>query len=309
MSRNYKGYTVTFKTLSPLLLSPRTSCAFYRDALLDDDDAEFFKIGDSDEYYNIIYPSYRYGEYEFFDPAKMHSSPEEALSNPKKTLYYIPGSSIKGALTAGTDCKRAPISFMVDDAAEQFLKKDFRVISPLKSQYFGTLPKKDCWKEIEGRAKSTKKSPTDKIPIPKLGPFFSGTVGVEVLCADVTFSTVIHCTEDIDSIINNALSATNEKLERYLQQLKDFVERIVELKNRCSENDKKPCQTTIESLDRIIEFTESQLVDNPKKSLLFLGGYKGLLRSCGSKAIPNQSAIFTDDEYRPFGYIDVISWK
>lgn len=98
-------------TLSSLIVSPRSDRAFYRD--LDDSIEEFCsKQSDDDNNNNkqkldksklkIIYPFYRYGEYESY-------SPEQAE-------YYLPGSSIKGALTnPNGEGPNTSHKFMFDD--------------------------------------------------------------------------------------------------------------------------------------------------------------------------------------------------
>ena len=86
------------KTLSSLIVSPRSALAFYKEL-------EEFRLKDiksdskcSSSEIKVIYPFYQYGKYTSY--------------NPENSEYYIPGSSIKGALCQGS---KVAGSFMVDD--------------------------------------------------------------------------------------------------------------------------------------------------------------------------------------------------
>ena len=75
-------------TCSGLIVSPRSALAFYRDL----DEFSLEKVEDS-EYLaksrlKVIYPFYQYGIYTAY--------------NPEGAAYYLPGSSVKGALCRGT---------------------------------------------------------------------------------------------------------------------------------------------------------------------------------------------------------------
>lgn len=96
-----KKITYTMHLLSSLIVSPRAGMALYKGIdefcevpKLEQIDTEKIKTREV----RIIYPFYQYGEYRKYDP--------------KRANYYLPGSSIKGALQP----KRATVeSFMVDD--------------------------------------------------------------------------------------------------------------------------------------------------------------------------------------------------
>ena len=86
-------------TLSSLIVSPRASLAFYKDF----DQFSLKDVeGHSDcvktEKLKVIYPFYQYGLYESYSPDTAD--------------YYLPGSSIKGALCQET---ANPVKLMVDD--------------------------------------------------------------------------------------------------------------------------------------------------------------------------------------------------
>ena len=82
-----KKITYTMKLLSSLIVSPRSGQALYKEI----DEfclSPYVKIPDTkdDEKHEVrvVYPFYQYGEYERYDPE--HAN------------YYLPGSSVKGAL-------------------------------------------------------------------------------------------------------------------------------------------------------------------------------------------------------------------
>ncbi len=86
--------------LSSTIISPRTGQAFYKgvDFGLEANVADPSKIQTKAQEVGVIYPFYQYGEYEKYDP--------------EHAAYYIPGSSIKGALCSLEASKK---TVMADD--------------------------------------------------------------------------------------------------------------------------------------------------------------------------------------------------
>lgn len=272
-----KRYSYTLKSLSHVIVSPRSTMAFYLDALQDDSDEVFFKIGKKE--CKIIYPFYRYGEYEVFSPSEAR--------------YYIPGSSIKGVLCK-TDMN--PQSLFVDDVSQELTHEDFEVISLKKSQYLGSL--------------SEKPFPND---IPKLVEFFEG-VGIEAMKPGVTFSGNIGLAGDqnqANKIFMDTCRESGKRLGKYIQQIKNLREQTVKLKERDEKDNgineqRKDAYAYFENqLDEVLK----QLESLKKAQILFLGGYKGLLRSVHSEAEGNldyNSAVFVDKNFLPFGIVEYI---
>ena len=96
-----KKITYTMHLVSSLIVSPRAGMALYKgiDEFCEEPELEQIepeKIKTREV--KVIYPFYQYGEYRKYDP--------------KHANYYLPGSSIKGALQPQ---KVALESFMVDD--------------------------------------------------------------------------------------------------------------------------------------------------------------------------------------------------
>lgn len=110
------------KTRSSLIVSPRASLAFYRELGQFDTpkgDPNFLK---NQESLGVIYPFYQYGLYEAY--------------HPDTAQYYLPGSSIKGALCQGT---AGAGNLMADDIP---VPKEFITLRSIyKAQYLDDASK------------------------------------------------------------------------------------------------------------------------------------------------------------------------
>jgi len=116
-----KKFTLSFKTVSPVSLSPRESYCFYKDI---DYSGEISEA-------NIIYPFYHYGEYEVFDSS---------------AKYYIPGSAIKGALLASfTEQEKKAFKMYVDDVEVNY--ENLFLTTPDKLQFIRDLDNFDVNKK------------------------------------------------------------------------------------------------------------------------------------------------------------------
>ena len=120
-----KKITYTMKLLSSLIVSPRSGQALYKEI----DEfclSPYVKIPDTkdDEKHEVrvVYPFYQYGEYERYDPE--HAN------------YYLPGSSVKGALLQH---KRKGFKLMADDVPVPNLSIVLR--SLWKAQYLDDVGK------------------------------------------------------------------------------------------------------------------------------------------------------------------------
>lgn len=249
-------YKITIK--SSLIISPRSDRAFYRDL---DNSIEEKCIKDINNkpldydkpfYYNklkIIYPFYRYGIYDSYSP--------------EKAEYYIPGTSVKGALTNPVG-KRTDkdIKLMVDDIK---INNDMIVLRNLyKIQYINDPGKKTV-----------------------LNSFFDN-VGVEMVKGNQANGTLTgklytDSMETVKGLLENANSVTKEKIEKMINYLNDINEKH---NNTSTEktDDGNDIQTVIKNLNVI-----------KKENLLFLGGYKGLINSiCLNEDEEINSAVFID---------------
>ena len=223
-----KKITYTMKFLSSTIVSPRAGQAFYygidtfcREPVLCSSDPKEAKT------VKVVYPFYQYGMYEKYDPD--HAE------------YYLPGSSVKGALLQKNDKK---IHIMADDipvAREQIVLKNLE-----KAQYV------DEYNDADFK-------------------LFFGNVGVEMLKAGSVLSGDLYLEDDIafEEILEDANSAATAKISqmcRYLETLMKNEYKSVEFKKELKQMLEK-----LYSLEK-------------RKSIILIGGYKGLLHSILLKA-------------------------
>jgi hypothetical protein len=257
------GYNLTVET--PVIVSPRQSNAFYKNPLIPQADKGF------PNQYNIVYPFYRYGDYELFDPCKAR--------------YYIPGSSIKGALTAGlAENDRKPLSLFVDDIS---VGKDNIVIIPLKKlQYINSL-----------------KPPMDKT-MPKFKPFFPG-VGIEVLIETVNVKLCgalrYDASKCIAELLNDCRKNFQDKMRRYSAQLATLKRRLERFPTQGDDGE------TRKKICLLLNYCDN-LANDKGNTYFFLGGFKGLIRSVmadTSDFDKIDSAIFVSESNKPLGIVKI----
>jgi hypothetical protein len=248
---NLKKYTYQLKTLSKVILSPRQQQAFYRG--ID------FKKGEQgiDDNINVIYPFYQRGEYERYQ---------------KDNQYYIPGSSIKGALLA-------PQTFhpklFVDDLP---LETENIVLSQLN--------------KLQNTGENERQL--------KLNIFFPN-VGIEMCEAgiELTNKGTLYSEKSPTSYFEKESDRTKKMIKKWLQSLGELYN-----SNEIGENTEVKLNQTIYNLNLI----QHQQKLNKNTYLMFLGGYKGLLLSKVYKLNEEtpQNGFFIDvDTYLPYGLVEI----
>jgi len=264
-----KKFILTLETLSPVSLSPRESYCFYKN--IDDDKVSFEKIYSKAsviDKINILYTFYQYGEYEEF--------------NPYNADYYVPGSSIKGALRTprATKCALGCDEIYIDDAKVCQSDLGLRVINKLQF------------------AKNDETS--DKII--RFKPFFEN-VGVEMLNAGVTVDVTIYAVNKkiIEKIIHIKEKQTKEQLAKADEIVKELITKAEQKKEEAV--DTKDWEVAIDQLSSF----QKKLAQFEGEGVFFLGGYKGELFSHKEvKSIaPNeyQGTFYQDAEGNPFGLV------
>jgi len=252
----------TLKTLTPVILSPRSAMAFYKD--IDYEESEYP--------YNMIYPFYRYGEY-------------HAL-NPDSLSHYIPGSSIKGAMTFGSDISKSPLSFFVEDSVIPS-NECIEVISLNKSQYFN--------------------NPTKESQIPKIAAFFDGTVGFECLKAETELNIEVRYAGNFHELLAICSDNTKRRCKNDIVRLEKHLENIKSLVDCDTNPDRKTAyDSVINQINTIKSKMDSFLCC---KNLILIGGYKGLYRSMDSPNIDAKSAIYATTNNEPLGFAEIIIKK
>lgn len=215
-----KKITYTMKLLSSLIVSPRSGQAFYKDidefCLSPDVKLPDTKSGEKHEF-KVIYPFYQYGEYEKYDPE--HAN------------YYLPGSSVKGALLQN---KRKGFKLMADDVPVQ----NFSIVlrSLWKAQYL-----EDCEKAGFG--------------------LFFNNVGIEMIKDGRELNGDLYLEENI--AFSDILETANKDTKDKMEQMRTYIQMLLvrEFKN---EDLKKYLHTIEENLTSLLKENNVILVGGYK---------------------------------------------
>ena len=261
MKENLQMHSYTLTALSNVILSPRSSIAYYRDT---DYDPSVLAVP-----YNVIYPFYQYGEYEQYN---------------KDANYYIPGSSVKGAVLRGKETD----TLYFDDADVACESIDFASI--VRAQYIEFLFPEEykLTEETSGHMTAFK-------------PFFESTTGIQCMKADsVASSKVYYGGELLKKVIEPANAITRARLDAYIKQLDTLSEKAERI---FGESAKEKKQVFITNLSVLKENITKLNEDTSNDNLIFLGGYKGLLRSTNRLSAADLYKRKTDSD----DYFDPIS--
>jgi hypothetical protein len=244
---NLKKYTYQLKTLSKVILSPRQQQAFYRGIDFENEEKGI----------NVIYPFYQRGEYTRYQ---------------KENQYYIPGSSIKGALLAP---QTSHPKLFVDDLP---LETENIVLSQLH--------------KLQNTGENERQL--------KLNIFFPN-VGIEMCEAgiELTNKGVLFSKKSPESYFEKESDRTKKMIKKWLQSLGELCDL-----NEVEENTKDELNQTIYNLNLI----QNQQKPNEKTYLMFLGGYKGLLLSKVyqyNEETPQNGFFIDKDTYLPYGLVEI----
>ncbi|MCP1137383.1 hypothetical protein NKT34_29440 [Paenibacillus polysaccharolyticus] len=252
-----KRYTYRIQPLSKLALSPREHQGYHL-AAGDFKTEEIRDLNAKD--IKIIYPFYQYGSYESYQP--------------DKTEYYIPGSSIKGALISGI--QKNPAKLMVDDIRIE--QGDLELTQLHKLQHMS----QDASKSV------------------KLAPFFPN-VAVEMLKAGCGCAGELFCEADVSTYLQTAHKKT-------LDKLKQLHDKLVKMRrdNIINEAAIQHVSDLIGNIDRVRD-------THHDSCLLLLGGYKGLVLS-GLFDITDfdklETAVYVDQPAcLPYGLVQITDIK
>lgn len=168
------------QTLSSLILSPRSGQALYKD--VDEFKTESVVSNNKGKEVNCVYPFYQYGEYK-----KYH---------PNDAEYYIPGSSVKGALLSGGNRN----ILMADDV--QVKNSDIVLRNLYKAQHIQ-------------ETKDAKFS------------FFFENVGVEMIKAGADLQGILYLKEDDE--FSEILKSANEDTRKKMKQMQAYIQEVLKL--------------------------------------------------------------------------------
>lgn len=290
-----------FTTVSPVILSPRMQKALYKgvDFKEVERDIKNQKIEKVNNI-NIVYPFYSYEDRDLLS--------EKSFSYANK--YYIPASSLKGAL-------------LIDKTAkdENILRRKslFRDIN-IESRYIelNNLYKfQYLYQEVERENNNRQGGAGDKQNLvyksPKLEPFFSG-VAIEMMGIGKKFKgEVLLSSKELEELLKKELSEsvseTKEKLKNYICEIKQRIESINSWINGGKLKKDEEKEDYISKLENIENNIKS--LCEAKKTLLFLGGYKGILGSLTpplDKDKKVKNGFYIDkDSMLPYGLVE-INW-
>lgn len=285
-------------TISSLILSPRMEKALYKGV-----DYKNIKknIKNSNivniDNINIIYPFYSYEERNLL--------PENEFLYAQE--YYIPASSLKGALLSGIKNE--------DDNSfrSSILFQDIKISNEnieLKNLYkFQYLYQNDKKKNKDNKQKTVYKAP-------KFETFFP-SVAIEMIGSGKKFETEVLFRCDVSADFKNKLEdsfeSTKNKLNNYMEEIERRITNIESwIKDRKLEDQvekSKDNENYLEKLKKIkdnIQKLIQQIQNN--KNIVFLGGYKGILGSLSELNQNNnvQNGFYIDEKTMlPYGLIEL----
>lgn len=209
-------------TISPLILSPRTEKALYKGVDFKNikEDIKNSNIVNVDKI-NIIYPFYSYEERDLL--------PENEFLYAQE--YYIPASSLKGALLSGTkneDDNSFRTKILFQDI--KISKENIELKNLYKFQY---LYQNDKKKNKNNKEKTVYKAP-------KFESFFP-SLAIEMIGGGKKFETEVlfRCEISVDfkNKLEDSFESTKNKLNNYMEEVEKRITNIESwIKERKVEN-------------------------------------------------------------------------
>lgn len=243
----YSRYQYQMNTISALVMSPREQCGIYLK-----EESAIDKI-------KIIYPFYQYGEYEEY--------------HPEKAQFYIPGSSIKGAIGSSR--------IMVDDILIEKDKIELR--NMYKIPY---IPQAG--------------EPMDSSRKLKAEVFFP-MVGVEMLKAGQWMEGELYADGDIIEIMSAMHEKSKKKLEQWSKRLSAYVKDVTTDEGAAS-------QITLDTVWQKVNEVYYLLEKRQKNEyLVIMGGYKGSFLSHIFEKDEVRNAVYVDMQTQlPHGLAKIV---
>lgn len=291
-----------FKTISPIILSPRMEKALYKgiDFKEVNKGIRNLKVKNIDSI-NIVYPFYSYEDRDLLI--------EDCLLYTKE--YYIPASSLKGSLLGNKKSDEE------DSLRRKILFQDVKIKNShielrnlYKFQYLYQKNKQDDKEENQGN-KTKNVNQANKYKTLKYDVFFP-SVAIEMMDVGNEFECEILFKSEITEVvlkdkIYKSFDITKEKLNNYVKEIENRVQEIESwIEDGKLEKSEVSDENYIEKL-QTIKNNINELLNSDKK-MIFLGGYKGILGSL-SKLDENtniQNGFYIDDEtLLPYGLVEI----
>ena len=288
-----------FKTISSVILSPRMEKALYKGVDFKEIIMKDTKI-EKVENINIVYPFYSY------DDRDLLSESNFLYANG----YYIPASSLKGALLGnkrGKEENRFRSKILFKDII--IGNSHIRLRNLYKFQYL--------YQEAEGKNNNNGQNQLNYkqnlvYKTPKLEPFFP-SVAIDMIGIGTEFESEILFKSGISEEVLNrkleeSISITKSKLDNYIKEIKQRIENInLWIKDGKLKKAAEKEEDYVNSLKCIENNIESLIKDG--KKIFFLGGYKGILGSLTTKLDENQkvkNGFYIDEgPMLPYGLVEV----
>lgn len=277
-----------FKTISSVILSPRGENALYMGI---DFKNENIGIESNGNKIKIIYPFYSYEDRNFNSNYSFDFSEK----------YYIPGSSLKGALLLNQSIN-LQLEEINKDIRRNILVKDIELKKTqielnniFKFQYL-----------YQERQKQQKENEC-KYKIPKLEEFFPA-LALEMLKSEESFEGDILLNiseEEFRSILKKTFTVTRKKLERYMKEIDNRIAKLKSWKKNSEIQEQNAFDEAIELLEKIKKAIKQQKCSN--KNMIFLGGYKGILGSIlGESDVKIRNGFYIDVKTNlPYGLVEI----
>lgn len=247
--KKYKKYNYQIETLSSVVLSPREQQALYLGKKAHDTDVK------------IIYPFYQYGTYEEYAP--------------DKAQYYIPGSSIKGAVNQA--------KIMVDDV----LVKRSQI--SLNNLY-----------KVQDIPQPGEKSDSCKT---LTADIFFQNVKIEMLKAMECLQGELYYDDKPNDILAESHKATIQKIQQWSNRFKQYINDVAGNEN-VEESSQKICLDQVWQKVNEIVYKADKFDRN--SFLLLLGGYKGNALSYIFQEESLKSAVYVDEMTKlPHGLVKI----
>lgn len=278
---------ITFKTLSPVILSSRMEGALYQGV--------DFKEVEKNTKIQIVYSFYSYCNRNL-----KAERPFEFASN-----YYIPASALKGALLGRAQSCDFPKE-VIGEQEEKLFRSQMRFrdieIKPTEI-ILENIHKIQYLYQNESTEKQENIDSTKVYKIPKLDVFFP-SIQVEMLQAGTEFCGEILLKVEENTFkekLKNNYKNTTQKIENYINEIDGRYQKIKKWK--LSE---KKLYDTLSNIKKSLQ----GYLDGEHK-LIFLGGYKGLLASLNQLDTNNEKEIrngfYIDPiSHLPYGLVEVI---
>lgn len=287
-----------FTAISPVILSPRMEKALYKGVDFkgikkDMENSKIENVGTI----KLIYPFYSYERRDLLDENDFSYANE----------YYIPASSLKGALLSGIkneDENSFRSSILFQDI--KISKENIELKNLYKFQYLYQDNKEENGNNGQGIVYKTPK-------FPKFGPFFP-SVAVEMIESGKEFEGEILLRPEVSKeVLKNRLNknflVTKNKLENYIKEVEERIKNI----NSWIEDGKLERQVEdsegngnyiekLKSIQRRIKEIQN------RKNIIFLGGYKGVLGSLSeiNNTQKIRNGFYIDRETMlPYGLVEV----